>query len=31
MKPHEDQLLAATPVPKAFFKLAVPASTVQHI
>ncbi len=25
MKPHGDQLLAAMPVPKAFFKLAVPA------
>ena len=31
MKPHEDQLLAAMPVPKAFFKLAVPAVAAQLI
>lgn len=31
MKPHGDQLLAAMPVPKAFFNLVVPASTVQLI
>lgn len=31
MKPHGDQLLAAAPVPKAFFKLAVPAVAAQLI
>ena len=31
MKSHEDQLLAAMPVPKAFFKLAVPAVAAQLI
>lgn len=31
MKPHGDQLLATTPVPKAFFKLAVPAVAAQLI
>ena len=31
MKPHGDHLLAAMPVPKAFFKLAVPAVAAQLI
>lgn len=31
MKPHGDQLLAVMPVPKAFFKLAVPAVAAQLI
>ncbi len=31
MKPHGDQLLDAMPVPKAFFKLAVPAVAAQLI